>query len=174
MKTIILVILLYSSCETGFSQFKTDSSNIRASVLFMFKDFPGNDSENIINYAAAPFGNVKPKKIRDAELMELTNHPKASVRVYATEALINRNHEMVWVLLDKHAADTADWLLLPSECQYEAMTLVDFLLEDFAVNTQEHPFTESQALLVKELKMKRKESIRYYWLKRYLQQQKSG
>ncbi len=168
----LIISLLISPCI--FSQAIFDSTKVRSHILRTFDKFPQTNMDTLIAFnSILPSNSQKlEKKIKDLELIELTNHSKASVRIYALQTLIWRNQKYAWQLLQKNMTDTVDWLLLPIEDGVTAKTFIDELLENIVTGPSNNDITESQRAYIATLKTERRQSRRNFNIQQYLKNYK--
>ncbi len=164
----LMISLFISPCI--FSQAIFDSTKVRSHILKTFDKFPQTNMDTlfVFNSILTSHSQKIKKNIKDSELIELTNHSKVSVRIYALQTLIWRNQKYVWQLLRKNMADTVDWLILPVEDGVVAKTFIDELLENIITSPSNNNLSESQMAYLAILKTERRESRKNFYIQHYL------
>lgn len=128
MRQIFLIIALLLTISTlSRGQLNFDSSKIRRNILKSLDNFP-NDSDTILQKKIFAFDRNTTKTISNEELIELTNFPKASVRMAALEILVDRRDINLPMLITKNSSDTTSYILVQFECSQGYMNFFDRLL----------------------------------------------
>ena len=109
-------------------QLNFDSTKVRMKIIKSLKGFP-KDSDTTLSKELFGFGRQTIKTITNRELIELTNFPKAAVRMAALEILVDRHDTNVPTLLTKNRSDTTTFILVQFECNKGYRTFFDRLLE---------------------------------------------
>jgi hypothetical protein len=169
MRTLQLIAaLLISTCT--FSQASFDSTKIRSKILKVFAEIAETDSDTLAELYPLSANFRKLKKASVIELTELTNHPKVHVRIYALHALIWKSQKYAWQLLQKNAADTVNWLLLPVEDGIIPKTFIDELLDNVITSPDNIYLDENQKAYIAALKIKRRQSRINFTIQQYLKE----
>ncbi|UAY53136.1 hypothetical protein [Ferruginibacter albus] len=151
--------------KSCYSQNSFDSLQLPSGILAVLQQFPETNNNNPVKFDTVSIkGMQKLRHLKNKDYLILTNHRKASVRMIASKYLIEKDFTAFWQTLAKNAADTTDWFLCQAEDKRIPMTLIDYLLNNFGVNTPEHFFSESQIQLIASLKEERKKHLINYYI----------
>jgi hypothetical protein len=161
----ICILTIFLSTASCFSQNSFDSLKLSPEILTLLQHFPESNNNDLIKLDTVSIKDLqKFKHLKNNDYLNLTNYPKASVRIIASKYLIEKDFKAFWQIISKNSADTTNWFLCWTEDRRIPMTLIDYLLNGFGVNTPTHPFTETQIQLIAELKEERKKHIINYWI----------
>ncbi|MFT3911734.1 MAG: hypothetical protein QM737_20085 [Ferruginibacter sp.] len=127
----LIALLLFCLFKiNSFSQSHFDSSKIRMNILNKLNHFPPNNNQKLSNTIFG-FDYKTSKKISNLELIQLTNHPKVSVRMAALHLLVDRHVPETIELFTKNRYDTSHWCMAQFECFKDSTTFIDLLLHYF-------------------------------------------
>jgi len=124
---LLLSIFLLTFSILCKGQLSFDSSKVRMKIIKSLEQFP-NDNDSMLSKQIFGFDQKTNKVITNKELLELTNFPKAAVRIAALETLVYRHDVNVATLLTKNRSDTTTFILVQFECNQGYLTFFDRLL----------------------------------------------
>lgn len=162
------LILLLLFPVFGYSQSKFDSTKIRKHVLDWFNNFPQTNNDSLIEYRSFPsVGYKRIKKIKISELYQLTNHPLASVRIFASEQLTWKQPSFAFEILQNHLGDTTEWFCIAIEDGCASKTFIDYQITLCAYSN----LTENEKKFIEDLREARLNSRRQFeiirWQRKY-------
>jgi len=161
-----ILFLAFSILSRGQANF--DSAKVRIKIIKSLNNFPSDDDTMLLTKQFG-FSRTTIKTITSKELIELTNFPKAAVRMAALEALVDRHNIAVPALLLKNRSDTVNFILVQFECNQGYMTFVDRLLFFLRPNsgwTNYFVISKEQNDMIASILEERKISMAYYFISR--------
>lgn len=165
MMRVFFLISFYILGTSCHSQNRFDSLKVRTRIIKKLDSFPANyDSSTLTSIFG--FGHKTSRKITNSELLELTNHPKVTVRTAALTCLVSRHVPETITLFTKNRYDTTNWCNAQLECGMVSITFIDLLLYYFLPNyglAQNFTLTDEQRQTIIHIRTERKEELyRHY------------